>query len=391
MADVRPVAMRAATTRGTLLSAAPLLVLYAAGQPVLSTHVPDELRVVVRDVQTSELNRRDAAELQRGYYEQLVGVNRFNGQLWEVYAQKDREWPGLLQLGGIRLTGDLLRSELVPMIGINFHGTTFRTNEWGMRDRDYDKVREAETFRVAVLGASYVMGDGVGDDETFENLIEDRLNEAHPRDAPLPYEFLNFAVSEYSPLQQFILVESGRVFSFSPQLILMIGHGTDLYTTDLIAVAVRSGIDIPYPFISERVAASGATAEMSREEVVRRLRPYESEIVGWLYGQIVEHSRALGVPAVWAYVPTPLNRTTVEDVALMKRLASDAGFIVLDLSNVYEGYDHRDLIVAEWDRHPNALGHRLIAEQLYLQLYRHPEFFAPESVQEVPMPLNTAP
>ncbi len=379
LADIRPVAMKAATTRGTLLCAAPLLLMYAVGHPLLSSYMPDEVRVVARDVQTAELNRRDAAELQRGYYEQLVGVNRFNGQLWEVYAQKDREWPGLLKLGGIRRTGDLLRSELVPMIGINLHGATFRTNAWGMRDRDYEKVRDPETFRVAVLGASYVMGDGVGDDETFENLIEDRLNEGHARDAPLPYEFLNFAVSEYSPLQQFILLESGRVFSFSPQLVLMIGHGTDLYTTDLITVAVRSGIEIPYPFIAERVAASGAMSDMSREEVVRRLKPFEAEIVRWLYRQIVELSRARGVPAVWAYVPTPLNHTTADDVALMKRLAGDAGLIVLDLSNVYEGHDERDLIVAEWDRHPNALGHRLIAEQLYLELHRHPELFAPEN------------
>ncbi len=61
----------------------------------------------------------------------------------------------------------------------------------------------------------------------------------------------------------------------------------------------------------------------------------------------------------------------------MKRLAGDAGFIVLDLSNVYEGHDERDLTVAEWDRHPNAHGQRLIAEQLYLELHRHPELFAP--------------
>ena len=46
-------------------------------------------------------------------------------------------------------------------------------------------------------------------------------------------------------------------------------------------------------------------------------------------------------------------------------LATNAGFAVLDLSDVYAGSDRNSLWVAEWDAHPNARGHRLIADRLY--------------------------
>ena len=38
---------------------------------------------------------------------------------------------------------------------------------------------------------------------------------------------------------------------------------------------------------------------------------------------------------------------------------------MLDLSDVYAGSDRNSLWVAEWDAHPNAAGHRLIADRMY--------------------------
>jgi hypothetical protein len=47
------------------------------------------------------------------------------------------------------------------------------------------------------------------------------------------------------------------------------------------------------------------------------------------------------------------------------RTARDAGFVVIDLSDVYRGSDRNSLWIAEWDAHPNAQGHRLVGERLY--------------------------
>ena len=56
-------------------------------------------------------------------------------------------------------------------------GSRLTINRLGMRDRpDRTVEKPPDTCRVAVVGSSVVMGYGVGDDETFTRLLEDRLN-----------------------------------------------------------------------------------------------------------------------------------------------------------------------------------------------------------------------
>jgi hypothetical protein len=49
-------------------------------------------------------------------------------------------------------------------------------------------------------------------------------------------------------------------------------------------------------------------------------------------------------------------------------MAEEAGFITLDISDVYSNQDISSIIVAEWDMHPNAKGNQLIASRLYKAL-----------------------
>ena len=55
------------------------------------------------------------------------------------------------------------------------------------------------------------------------------------------------------------------------------------------------------------------------------------------------------------------------------QMAREAGFDTIDLSDVYSGEEVQILRVAEWDFHPNAYGHRLIANRLQQELHSHPE------------------
>ena len=42
--------------------------------------------------------------------------------------------------------------------------------------------------------------------------------------------------------------------------------------------------------------------------------------------------------------------------------------LVIDLSDVYAGHDESGVRLAEWDDHPNARGHELVAERLQREL-----------------------
>ena len=56
---------------------------------------------------------------------------------------------------------------------------------------------------------------------------------------------------------------------------------------------------------------------------------------------------------------------TPEALARFIRTAEDAGFTTISLADCFDGADPKSVVFGEWDRHPNALGHRLIAERLH--------------------------
>ena len=138
-----------------------------------------------------------------------------------MYAARPGEWGFLKHTPLARPTGGLPDFELVPSAQGQFHGAAVRTNRWGMRDQDYEKTPQPTTLRIALLGSSHVFGDGVENEETFETLLEQRLNQ-EVKGAPYErYEILNFAVGGYSALDCMAVLED-KVFEFKPQYIFYV-------------------------------------------------------------------------------------------------------------------------------------------------------------------------
>ncbi len=355
--------------------AAPLMVLYVAGTPIARPVVGAPATEVARDLRAAGLNKNDAAELQRGYYERLQGVNKFNSRLWEVYSLQKRDsvaWPLFSEVGGLIDRPDALQTEVVPNLDIEFHGARLRTNAWGMRDRSYAKAKPAGTFRVALLGQSYVMGLGVGDGETFEQLLEERLNAGAVPGAPR-YEWLNFAVPRYSLLQHALLLEGDRVTGFAPDLVVVVLNEVDLARlTSYIIEEQAQGREVPDSAIRARLREAQLGASATSTDRHRRLRPHEMANLESALLRIKALAEARGVPLAFAYVPTPVGNRDAAQAAELSRLIKSTGVPTLDVNDTFAVRDAMKYAVAEWDRHPNALGHRLIAEQLYRRLMEHP-------------------
>src|SRR5947209_17810355 len=84
-------------------------------------------------------------------------------------------------------------------------------------------------------------------------------------------------------------------------------------------------------------------------------------MLAWLYGQIVQNCSQRGIVPVWIFLPMTVEDPQLDDI----RTAEHAGFIVLSLVDVYKNQDIKSLRVAEWDTHPNAKAHQLIALRLH--------------------------
>jgi alginate O-acetyltransferase complex protein AlgI len=358
--------------RTGLMSATTLGCLALAGLPQVYEHLTPEASSVVVSLKSGKLSRRDMAALERGYYEDLLQVNRLDNQLWEVYMNKPLGWLDIQSTGLVRFTGDFLQRELAPSRVATDSFSTVSTNRWGMRDQEYDKAPDSGTYRMSLLGASTEMGWGVEDNETYESLVEARLNRDLAGKGYKKYEILNHAVPGYYPLQQAMVVE--KALTFRPHTVLYMASGRELSrSAAYLAEAVNKKIELPYPGLRAVATEAGLESGMPEDEAVRRLKPYREKLLSWLYEHIVTACRAQGVIPVWVFVPQIYEGTWVEETRPALNLAREHGFLTIDLSDAYEGVDTSSLKLAEWDEHPNARGHAILAERLYRALVENAE------------------
>ena len=342
-----------------------IVLLYFLVQPQYYHHLGGNASNLITELRTNRLNAQDTALLERGYYENLSNVNNFNLQLWELYMQKPDDWKPIEETAAVRMTGDFMKYELVPNIEMELKYASFRTNRWGMRDDDYEQLPAPGTYRIALIGGSITQGSGVVHEETFEYLLEKRLNRELAGKNYAQYEVLNFAVGGYNIFQSMMTLEK-KVPAFKPNAVFCIAHVRDE------ARALSYLLRIPHEMIpaglKEIIHKAGVTEGMKASKAVERLELYMDEILFWAYCRIVEDCRQQGVLPVWICLPSEPGKDYPAKTAGLLRLAKQAGFMVLDLTDVYDNQDGFSLQVSAWDKHPNSIGHRLIADRLFEEL-----------------------
>ncbi|HYN82467.1 MAG TPA: hypothetical protein VES88_13260 [Gemmatimonadaceae bacterium] len=349
-----------------LLGAALLLVVLPAKTGVFGAST----QRLAATVGTNRLNTADRFREDRGYYETLLDTRR---PIADPTADPAREaieagaFLPIYRMRFVRRREDLITYELVPAYrGGLFRGKLFETNQWGMRDKEYALTPPPNAYRIALLGASYEMGASVNVEENFESILEERLNRDGPG-APLRrYEILNFAVGGYSVLQNAVVAEQ-KAFNFAPNALVVglkeLDFGRGL---DILVGAVRRGAPIPYPEIREKLREAGVTREMSDLELRGRIKPLVPDILQWSLQHIGRLARARGVRAIALVLPRPDPEPG--DAQIERDLAtwaSQAGFSVIRLDGVFSGQPLDSIRIPPPDGHPNARGHRMIADRLY--------------------------
>ena len=238
------------------------------------------------------------------------------------------------------------------------------TNGWGMRDRDYELLPAGDTFRIAILGASTVMGWGVSAAHTFENLVEDRLNRERSGRPFARYEILNFGSPGYELPQQLATLEKER--QFGPHSVIYAAIGRELHgSVTFLADVGRAGTAIPYGFLGDRLRQAGVDRGTDETTAQRRLEPHRGEIVSSLYREMAALcERNCAVPII-AFLPPTYRGVWEQEAEEVLRRAADGGFVALDLREIFRKEDTRSLRLAEWDAHPNTRGHQFMANELY--------------------------
>ncbi len=342
-----------------------LALLFAIGYPAVYNRFPQEARDLVHQVKSPVLNDRDKMRRQRDYYEKLNDVGWDNPQLNEVFQQKPADWVSLKKSILSEPVDGLPFLKLVPNTEQRHKGVQVRVNSEGLRDLDY-AARPAEgTRRSAWIGASHLYGSGVAQEDDFESLLEKKVNESGT-----PFEILNFGVEGYTPLDILAVLED-QVPRFHADNVVYVGHIIDgKHGVDRLAWLLEREVPLPHPWLDELVERAGARPGMEESAAIRHLRPFEQELLGWIFGRMSELCAEREQKLVFLFVPLLLEHKLQMSWEEVVATARATGRPVIDLAGVYAGPEPEELWVKPWDDHPSAVGHRMVAERLYDEFRR---------------------
>jgi lysophospholipase L1-like esterase len=97
-----------------------------------------------------------------------------------------------------------------------YKGAYYRANSAGFRGPEYDREPAKGVFRIAAVGDSFVMGEGVLEEEAYPMVLQDLLNaDASER----TYEVLNFGISGAN-IHHMVDRLEGLALSFHPDLVV---------------------------------------------------------------------------------------------------------------------------------------------------------------------------
>jgi hypothetical protein len=359
--------------RSTVETLVLLAVAVPIGLPQVYTSLGTNVANVIVSLKSGALSRADAAAMERGYYEGLTNVNRFNSQLWEVYMNRPAGLLNITDSGLTRMRDDFLQAELARSFRSETEYGAIQTNRWGMRDREYAPEPMPGTVRGVLLGYSTVFGWGVEQDETFEAILERRIDWSVSATSAGKFELLNVSVPGYRPPQQAMALD--QALKFAPNLVFYTAAGREQWNTiNFLADILKKGVEIPYRELQALVTAAGVQPGMDRSTTLRLLKLHEDALLGWTYKYIVSQCASRGISAVWIYLP-PLYPTAgePEEHGKARELAEKAGFEIIDLTGIFDGQDLVALTLADWDKHPNAKAHALIADRLYSAIASRPQ------------------
>ena len=218
---------------------------------------------VIVSLKSGGLSRADAAAMERGYYEGLTNVNRFNSQLWEIYMGRPTGWLDITGSGLTRLRDDFLQVELARSFRSETEHGAIVTNQWGMRDDPYELVPPTDTRRGLLLGYSTVLGWGVEHEETFEAVLEQRINEHLTHKSAGRFELLNLSVPGYRPPQQAMVLD--KSLKFGPHLVFYTAAGREQWNTiNFLADILEKRVRIPYGDLKALIDQAGVQQDMDR-------------------------------------------------------------------------------------------------------------------------------
>jgi lysophospholipase L1-like esterase len=260
-------------------------------------------------------------------------------------------------------------------------------NQFGLRDREYESSKPANTARVLILGDSFTFGTGVPDnDAVFPRLLEKQLN-ADPAARGLSIEILNGGIAG-SMTDQWVGLLRTVGASFQPDVILVvfflrdgtrtssIGGFFDPIRNSIVAQNQRSVL-YRYLYVYRFLKDRSDRERIAREYVVAINSAYvgnTGQTEEWRNAQSNlrqikamgdERGARVGLVIFPVLVDLGAEYAFTQPIDAIRAFGADEQIPTLDLLPAFLGSDAADLWVSAFDQHPNARGgHKIAADAI---------------------------
>jgi len=253
--------------------------------------------------------------------------------------------------------------EHVPGATARLMGVDVVINSDGLRDAEYS-VERTGAYRIAVLGDSLTFGWGVEKQDSFEALLEQRLNELQPT------EIINFGHGNYNTEQQVNLFKK-KGLKYSPDKVVVFYFINDAEITPVRSRWTPLARLRSVTFLWSRVRGllsrsnSGATFESFYADLYRDDQPGLLALQQ-AFRELRDLCRREGIELQVVLLPELhdlVNYPFADEYQKVSRFLAGEGISAMDLTPAFAGFeDAEGLWVAADDAHPNELAHRMIAD-----------------------------
>lgn len=240
-----------------------------------------------------------------------------------------------------------------------------RTNEYGLRGGpiSYEKGKK----RFLVLGSSITLGWGVSELDTLSNILDKELG--------ANIEVLNAGVGNYNAVRYINNFTKNLIFLNPDKIILQyfVNDAEKLQNRSGNLLLQKSQLAVSIWSLVQKIRSR--MNPVSLFDYYRKI--YNKKSDGFIemqksLDQLMQYSKDKGVEIIFTMTPDihqlqPYELYFIHDI--MKQEALKRGFTYVDLLDGLKSVeDNRELWAMKGDPHPNALGHKLMADQLLLYL-----------------------
>lgn len=252
----------------------------------------------------------------------------------------------------------------------------------GIRDREFAELTPPGKTRIALVGDSFVFGEGVPVHKTLPRQLQEKLGDR--------IECINAGQVGANAEQEFAILNSILLDADCRRIVLVI-IPNDIpltpslakeqdYINDFILIRDRyleqawdKSLWLGHSRVVDLVTAPRAMAKIRQETIAWYLRCYSAERnrrnLAWMRQQFQDVGARKDCHV--AVVLYPLLESLDEDYPLVevheviRQMVERAGLPFLDLTPVFAGQKTSELWVHETDHHPNGQAHQLAATAIY--------------------------